>query len=76
MTVLVSGTHLGPRDQFFFVFFKLSLDSWVFVDVGSPLWQEVKSCQRSLSQVQVLWDSLQYVTATNLRLLQPEGPGS
>jgi hypothetical protein len=38
-SILVSGTYLGPATNFS-LFLWLFLDSWRFVDVGSPLWRE------------------------------------
>jgi hypothetical protein len=35
--------QFGTRDQFFSFFLQLFLDSYRFLDVGSPLWREVVS---------------------------------
>jgi hypothetical protein len=47
-SILVSGTHLGPATNFSHSLFDYILDSFGFVDVGHPLWGEVKSVVFSL----------------------------
>jgi hypothetical protein len=58
----------GAYNQIFYYL----CDSYGLVLVGRPLWREVGSvfcmCQRSLSRVQVPWDSRPYFTVSDLRL--------
>jgi hypothetical protein len=63
----VSITYLGPKIRCL-----LLSDSCGFVDVGRHLcWP----CQRSHSQVQILWDSRPYFTVSDSTLPKPGGPG-
>jgi hypothetical protein len=65
-------SHLWPKTRFL-----LLSDSYKLIDVGCPLWWEGSSvvCQCSHSQVSVLQDSWPYITVSDLRLPQPDGPG-
>jgi hypothetical protein len=80
-SVMVSGTHLGPAAHFF-LFLKSFLDSYGFVHMGLPLWQEDRSVvvagsyQHNLSWVRVPWNSWPYFTVSVLILPQPGGPSS